>query len=50
MTGLLLNQSEAVINGWWLAFAACAVQSIAGAFVFMLCAKGDRIFGNDTDS
>ena len=51
LTGFLLDSAGAsAIIGWWQAFAACAVQCLAGAVLFVVFAKGNRIFGSDTDS
>ena len=51
LTGFLLDSAGAsAISGWWQAFAACAVQCLAGAVLFIWFAKGDRIFGSDTGS
>lgn len=33
--------------GWRLAFLVAAVQCVAGSFVFMKWARGDRLFGGD---
>ncbi|KAL3151824.1 hypothetical protein ABBQ38_012791 [Trebouxia sp. C0009 RCD-2024] len=52
VTGLLLesNAGQDISSGWWQAFAACAVQCVAGSAVFVIAAKGNRLFGNDTDN
>ena len=52
VTGLLLNAStdQDVSTGWWQALAACAVQCMAGSAVFIIAAKGNRLFGSDTDN
>ena len=53
VTGLLLNSSAdsaIAASGWWQAFAACAILCIAGSTIFVVFARGHRLFGSDTDS
>lgn len=52
VTGILLNASsdQSISSGWWQAFAACAVQCMAGSAIFVIAAKGHRLFGSDTDN
>ena len=52
VTGILLDASsdQDISSGWWQAFAACAVQCMAGSAIFVIAAKGNRLFGSDTDS
>lgn len=52
VTGRLLesNSGQDISSGWWQAFAACAVQCMAGSAVFVIAAKGNRLFGSDTDN
>lgn len=52
LTGLLLeaNSGQGTFSGWWQAFAACAVQCVAGSAVFVIAAKGHRLFGSDIDN
>ena len=53
VTGLLLDnpsREHEISSGWWQAFAACTVQCIAGSTIFVLFAKGNRLFGSDQDS
>ena len=52
VTGVMLNTSSGTIesNGWFQAFATCALQCMVGSAVFVLFAQGNRLFGGDTDS
>lgn len=53
VTGLLLDnpsREHEISSGWWQAFAACTMQCIAGSTIFVLFAKGNRLFGSDQDS
>ena len=52
VTGILLDSSsdQDISSGWWQAFAACAVQCMAGSAIFVIAAKGHRLFGGDTDN
>ena len=53
VTGVLLDKPSSSgqnTSGWWQAFAACAVQCVAGSAIFVLFAKGNRLFGSEVDS
>ena len=52
VTGRVLESTSGqdISSGWWQAFAACAVQCMVGSAVFVIAAKGNRLFGSDTDS
>ena len=52
VTGVMLNTAPSNVqsSGWFQAFATCAVQCIVGSIVFVLFARGSRLFGNDPDS
>ena len=52
-TGLLLNTATENVDassGWWQAFATCAVLCTAGSSIFVMFARGDRLFGSENDS
>ena len=44
VTGVLLERSHG-LAGWWAALLLCAAQGIAGSILFLMCARGDRLFG-----
>ncbi len=53
VTGLLLNTATDTVDassGWWQAFATCAILCTAGSTIFVMFARGDRLFGSDNDS
>ena len=51
-TGYLLQRAGGAEQaaGWTHALALCAGQCVAGSFVFLLAARGDRLFGADTSA
>ena len=53
VTGLLLNTASESVDassGWWQAFVTCAVLCTAGSCIFVMFARGDRLFGSENDS
>jgi dipeptide/tripeptide permease len=48
-TGYLLQGAggAGAAAGWYAAFGTSAALCLAGSFVFLLCARGERLFGGD---
>lgn len=48
-TGFLLQWGGGAehLSGWYRAFAAASLQCLAGSAVFLLFARGERLFGSD---
>ena len=49
VTGYVLQWAGGAQNsaGWYQAFAAAAVQCVAGSLVYLRFARGERLFGGD---
>ena len=50
VTGHLLQWAggAGAVAGWYQAFALSAALCVAGSFVFLGFARGERLFGGDT--
>lgn len=44
VTGVMLDKSQG-LAGWWAALMLCALQCLAGSFLFLTGARGERLFG-----
>lgn len=47
VTGFIIEEnggSESIV-GWQLSFAVCAVLGVFGSLIFILFAKGEKLFG-----
>ena len=44
VTGIMLERSQG-LAGWWAALLLCAAQCLGGSVLFLMCARGERLFG-----
>lgn len=50
-TGVVLQHAGVEnIAGWWQSLSLCSVLCVAGSLLFLSSARGERIFGGDSET